>query len=101
MIETRPCYNQVHPVYSNFVHNAVCIDAVGGIAAIFSTMLSISVLSMMMLALRAALYPIQQSHLTVAANDRVSSQPPESNSIEPACSAGPDKELQGLSQTFK
>jgi len=52
----------VYPVYSDLVHNAVCIGAVGGIEAIFTTMISISVLSMIMLALRAALYPIQQSN---------------------------------------
>lgn len=51
----------VHPVYSNLVHDAVCIDSVSGIEAIFSTLLSIAVLSCCMLALRAALYPIQQS----------------------------------------
>lgn len=52
----------VHPVYSNLIHDAACIGAVGGMEGVFSTLLSIAVLSCCMVALRAAMHPIQQTN---------------------------------------
>lgn len=39
----------------------MCIDAASGIVAVFTTLLSIAVLSCCMVAFRAALFPIQQT----------------------------------------
>lgn len=58
---------------------AVCIGVVGGVNSVFSTMLAIAVLSMLMLALRAALYPI---HVSVAADDSVGLEQLEENEVE-------------------
>jgi len=49
-----------HPIYTTFVHNAFCVQGVGGINAIFYTTLVISIFSMCMIMFRAALYPIKE-----------------------------------------
>ena len=50
-----------NPIYSTFVHNALCLDGVGGLTWLFSTSIFLVVFSMIMIMFRAALYPIKRS----------------------------------------
>mmetsp|Transcript_10148 Transcript_10148/g.21980 ORF Transcript_10148/g.21980 Transcript_10148/m.21980 type:complete len:571 (+) Transcript_10148:153-1865(+) len=49
-----------NPIYTTFVHQAFCVQGVSGLTYIFSTTLVISIFSMVMIMLRAALYPIKE-----------------------------------------
>ena len=49
-----------NPIYSTFVHKAFCVQGVGGLTYIFSTTLIISIFSMIMIMLRAALYSVKE-----------------------------------------
>lgn len=46
-----------NPIYTTFVHNAVCTDGVGGLTWIFSTSLFLCLFAMLMITLRAAMSP--------------------------------------------
>lgn len=58
-----------HPIYTTFVHRAFCMEGVGGLTAIFSSTLVISVFSMCMIMFRAALYPIRELGANKEATD--------------------------------
>lgn len=49
-----------NPIYSTFVHNALCLDGVGGLTWLFSTSIFLVVFAMIMIMFRAALYPIKR-----------------------------------------
>ncbi len=49
----------MNPVYTTFVHEALCTQAVAGMSWIFYTTLFIAIFSMVLIMTRAALYPIQ------------------------------------------
>eukprot|EP00581_Thalassiosira_minuscula_P014757 CAMPEP_0183720662 /NCGR_PEP_ID=MMETSP0737-20130205/13202_1 /TAXON_ID=385413 /ORGANISM="Thalassiosira miniscula, Strain CCMP1093" /LENGTH=593 /DNA_ID=CAMNT_0025950555 /DNA_START=49 /DNA_END=1830 /DNA_ORIENTATION=- len=51
-----------NPIYTTFVHDALCAEGVTGITYIFSSALVIAIFSMVMVMLRAALYPIKEHH---------------------------------------
>ena len=85
-------YFQAHTVLLCSNSIAVCIDAVTGIVAIFSTLLGIAVLSCCMVALRAALYPIQQPLFAVNAEDDISSEHLETDPIEPSTPSDTDQQ---------
>jgi hypothetical protein len=45
-------------IYTTFVHQALCVDGVSGLAYIFLSALIVSIFSMVMITCRAALHPI-------------------------------------------
>lgn len=47
-------------IYITFVHQALCVDGVSGLAYIFISSLIVAICSMAMIMLRAALYPIEE-----------------------------------------
>ena len=49
-----------NPIYTTFVHDAICVDGVGGLAWLFSTSLFLAIFSMVMIMFRAALYPVKR-----------------------------------------
>lgn len=49
-----------NPIYTTFVHEALCKQGVSGLTYIFSTTLVISIFSMVMIMFRAAIYPIKE-----------------------------------------
>ncbi|KAL9178595.1 hypothetical protein ACHAXT_001933 [Thalassiosira profunda] len=49
-----------NPIYTTFVHDALCTQGVSGMTYIFSTTLVVAIFSMMMITFRAALYPIKE-----------------------------------------
>lgn len=49
----------MNPVYTTFVHDALCKQAVAGMSWTFYTTLFIAIFSMVLIMTRAALYPIQ------------------------------------------
>ena len=51
---------QVNPIYRKLVHDAICINGVGGLTWAFATMLTIAILAMLMLTVRAALRPVKE-----------------------------------------
>lgn len=50
-----------NPIYTTFVHDAVCVEAVGGLTWLYTTSFSLAIFSMMMITFRAALYPVKRS----------------------------------------
>lgn len=50
----------MNPIYSIFVHQAFCDEAVAGMSWIFYTTLFIAIFSMFLIMFRAALYPIKE-----------------------------------------
>jgi hypothetical protein len=57
-----------NPIYTTFVHDAICTSGVEGLTYIFATTLTISICSMMMIMFRAALYPVKESN-AIATNE--------------------------------
>lgn len=49
-----------HSIYSIFVHSAFCLDGVSGMAYIFEASIVVAVFSMLMIMLRAAMYPVKE-----------------------------------------
>jgi len=49
-----------NPIYSTFVHSALCLDGVGGLTWLFSTSIFLVVFAMIMIMFRAALYPVKR-----------------------------------------
>lgn len=47
-----------NPIYTTFVHDAVCVEGVNGLTWIFSTSFAIFSFAMIMIMFRAALYPV-------------------------------------------
>ena len=62
----------MNPIYSTFVHQAFCDEAVAGMSWIFYTTLFIAIFSMFLIMFRAALYPIKDVALpaSMRAEDR-------------------------------
>mmetsp|Transcript_4543 Transcript_4543/g.7582 ORF Transcript_4543/g.7582 Transcript_4543/m.7582 type:complete len:173 (-) Transcript_4543:138-656(-) len=58
-----------NPIYTTFVHKALCIEGVSGLKSIFTTTLIISIFSMIMIMFRAALYPIKEPDVKLASSD--------------------------------
>mmetsp|Transcript_35716 Transcript_35716/g.58184 ORF Transcript_35716/g.58184 Transcript_35716/m.58184 type:complete len:178 (-) Transcript_35716:298-831(-) len=52
--------SKVNPVYTRFVHDAVCINGVGGLTWVFASMLLIAIMAMFMLTFRAAIRPVKE-----------------------------------------
>lgn len=48
-------------IYTTFVHQALCVEGVSGLAYIFIASLVVATFSMVMIMLRAALYPIKEA----------------------------------------
>ncbi len=48
-------------IYTTFVHQAFCVEGVSGLAYIFIASLVVAIFSMVMIMLRAALYPIKEA----------------------------------------
>lgn len=60
----------MNPVYTTFVHQALCTQAVTGMSWIFYTTLFIGIFSMVLLMTRAALYPVHDRALpTLGSNE--------------------------------
>jgi len=57
-----------NPIYTTFVHKALCIEGVSGLKSIFTTTLIISIFSMIMIMFRAALYPIKEPDVQSASS---------------------------------
>jgi len=49
-----------NPIYTTFVHDAVCVQGVEGLTWLFSTSLFLTLFAMMMIMFRAALYPVKR-----------------------------------------
>ena len=49
-----------NPIYSTFVHNAICVDGVGGLTWLFTSSFFLVMFAMIMLMFRAALYPAKR-----------------------------------------
>jgi hypothetical protein len=49
-----------HSIYSIFVHSAFCSDGISGMAYIFEASIVCAVFCMMMIVLRAAMYPVKE-----------------------------------------
>lgn len=47
-----------NPIYTVIVHDAICVDGVGGLEWLFPTCLLLAIFAMSMLTFRAALYPV-------------------------------------------
>jgi len=50
----------MNPIYTTFMHDALCIDGVSGLTALFSTTMFLSFFAMLMITFRAAMYPATQ-----------------------------------------
>ncbi|KAL7540001.1 hypothetical protein ACHAXR_010807 [Thalassiosira sp. AJA248-18] len=50
-----------NPIYTTFVHDAVCVEGVGGLTWLFSTAFCLTLFAMIMIMFRAALYPVKRS----------------------------------------
>jgi len=51
--------NKVNPIYTSLVHDAVCVNGVGGLTWVFATMLTMAIMAMLMLTFRAAIRPVK------------------------------------------
>ena len=49
-----------NPIYTVIVHDAICVDGVGGLQWLFPTCLLLAIFAMLMLTFRAALYPVKR-----------------------------------------
>jgi len=49
-----------NPIYTTFVHDAICVDGVDGLSWLFSTSMFLAVFAMIMITFRAALYPVKR-----------------------------------------
>ena len=49
-----------NPIYTTFVHNAICVDGVGGLTWLFTSSFFLVMFAMIMLMFRAALYPAKR-----------------------------------------
>eukprot|EP00804_Cyclotella_cryptica_P028320 CCRYP_013192-RC/>CCRYP_013192-RC protein AED:0.03 eAED:0.03 QI:643/1/1/1/1/1/6/298/517 len=58
-----------NPIYTTFVHDALCSSGVSGLSWIFFTTLTVAISSMMMMTFRAALYPIKEASGEIASKD--------------------------------
>ncbi len=59
----------MNPVYTTFIHEAFCKQAVAGMSWIFYTTLFIAIFSMVLIMTRAALYPIQDRNTLESIDD--------------------------------
>jgi hypothetical protein len=59
----------MNPIYTIFVHQALCEEAVAGMSWIFFTTLFLAIFSMLLLMFRAALYPISDFALPASSSD--------------------------------
>jgi hypothetical protein len=84
----------MNPIYSIFVHQAFCEEAVAGMSWIFYTTLFVAIFSMFLIMFRSALYPIKEVDLSpsMCAEDRIddvniaaSSAPPFETVSADAC----------------
>lgn len=48
-----------NPIYTTFVHDAICIGAVGGLTWLYSSAFAMFLFSMLMIMFRAGLYPVK------------------------------------------
>lgn len=58
-----------HSIYSIFVHSAFCTDGISGLAYIFKASIVCAVFSMMMIVLRAAMYPVKEPTAAPSSED--------------------------------
>jgi len=49
-----------NPIYTTFVHDAICVEGVDGLAWLYSTSFVMSIFAMVMITFRAGLYPVKQ-----------------------------------------
>ena len=56
-----------NPIYTTFVHQAFCVQGVSGLSYIFGTTMVIAIFSMVMVMLRAAIYPIKEANAPLVA----------------------------------
>ena len=49
-----------NPIYTAFVHDAICVEGVYGLTWLFSTSLLLSLFAMVMIMFRAGLYPVMR-----------------------------------------
>ena len=56
-----------NPIYTTFVHQAFCVQGVSGLSYIFGTTMVIAIFSMVMVMLRAAIYPIKEAKAPLVA----------------------------------
>ena len=58
-----------HSIYAIFVHSAFCSDGISGMAYIFEASIVCAVFCMMMIVLRAAMYPVKEPTATPTSGD--------------------------------